>query len=275
MSAIDHALEEIIPKDLLSEPPEVESSIVRSEVPNDVPLSSDPVEQEITQTVSHASSTLKGGLVHEDTLALDVASQSHPAPLGMTEGASTSEGATKDDPAPGGGAEDDPARKGGANDNPAPKDAGPSSSSAASIDVHVGSAQVQSEELVVTNLSTALVGPVTLEVGDPDARNLLSAVGAEVSPSDALNIVPINAPSIGSASMLPALGLPLFLSNLQVSRPLFLIIHADKRVLLLTFEIAKCLRLCICPAEILWHPCPRPSFVFDAVEPSTSSEANR
>jgi hypothetical protein len=93
MSAFDHALEEIIPKNLLSEPLEVESSIIRLEVP-------DPVEQEVTRTVSRASSTLEGGLAHKDTLALDAASQSHPAPLGTTEGASTSEGVAKDDPAP-------------------------------------------------------------------------------------------------------------------------------------------------------------------------------
>jgi hypothetical protein len=265
MSTIDHALEEIILEDLLSEPLEVESSIVRLEVPDDVPLAGDPVGQEITETVSHASSTLEGSLVHENMLALDVASQSHRAPLGMTEGASASEGVAKDDPTLEGGAEDDPA----------PKDTGPGSSSAASMDVDVGPPLVQSEEPVVTNLSTALVGPVTLEASDSDARNPPPADGDEVSLSDALNIVPINAPSTGSASMLPALGLPLFLSNLQVSRPLFLIIHVDKQVLLLIFEIAECLRLCICLAKILWCPCPRPSFVFDAVEPSTAPEANR
>jgi hypothetical protein len=48
MSAIDHALEEIIPKHLLSEPPKVESSVIRLEVLDDVPLSSDPIGQEIT-----------------------------------------------------------------------------------------------------------------------------------------------------------------------------------------------------------------------------------
>jgi hypothetical protein len=71
MFAFDHALEEIIPKNLLSEPTEVESSIVCSEVPDDIPLSCNPVGQEVTRTVSHASSTLEGGLAHEDTLALD------------------------------------------------------------------------------------------------------------------------------------------------------------------------------------------------------------
>jgi hypothetical protein len=97
--------------------------------------------------------------------------------------------------------------------------------------VHIGSPLVQSEEPVVMNLSTALVGPVTLEASDPDARNPPPADGAEVSPCDALNIVPVNDPSTGSASMLPAPGLPLFLSNLQVTQPLLLIIHVGKWVL--------------------------------------------
>jgi hypothetical protein len=102
----------------------------------------------------------------------------------------------------------------GAEDDLAPKDVGPGSSLAASMDVHGGSPLVQSEQPVVTNLSTALVSPVTLEASNPDARNLPPADGVEVSPSDALNVVPVNAPSTGSASIIPALGLPLFLSNL-------------------------------------------------------------
>jgi hypothetical protein len=108
----------------------------------------------------------------------------------------------------------DPAPKGGVEDDPAPKGAELGSSSAASMDVHVGSPLVQSEEPMVTNLPSALVGPVTLQASDPDAGNLLPVVGAEVSPIDVVNIVPVNAPSTGSATMLPALGLPLFLSNL-------------------------------------------------------------
>jgi hypothetical protein len=210
MSAIDHALEEIIPENLLSEPPEVESSIVHSEVPDDVPLSGNPVEQEVTRTVSQALSTLEGGLAREGTLAFDVAGQSHPAPLGTIEGAPASKGAAKDDLTPEGGVEGDRAPKGGAESGLAPNDARLGSSLAASMDVHVGSPLVQSEEPVVTNLSIALVGPVTLEASDLDARNLPPADGAKVSPSDALNIVPVSAPSTGSTSMLPALGLPLF-----------------------------------------------------------------
>jgi hypothetical protein len=45
------------------------------------------------------------------------------------------------------------------------------SSSAASMDVHTGSPLVQSEELVVTHLSAALAGLVTLETSDPDVRS--------------------------------------------------------------------------------------------------------
>jgi hypothetical protein len=183
-------------------------------------LPRDLVGQEVTGTVSCASSTLEGGLAHEDTLALDAADQSQPVPLGTTEGASTSEIPTKEDPAPEGGAEGDLA----------PEGASPGSSSAAPMDVHVGSPLVQSEDLVVTNLSTALVGPVTLEANDPDARNLFPPHGAEVSPSHAFNIVPVDVPSTSNASMLPALGLPLFLSNLQVSRLLLLTAHVSKRV---------------------------------------------
>jgi hypothetical protein len=91
----------------LLEPPETKSYVVRTEVPDDVPLAGNPVGQEITQTVSHVSSTLEGGLDHGDTLALDIVGQGHPAPVGTTEGASASEGAAKDNPAPKGGAEDD------------------------------------------------------------------------------------------------------------------------------------------------------------------------
>jgi hypothetical protein len=154
MSAIDHTLEEIIPEDLLLKPPKTESSVVRTEVPDDVPLAGNPVGQELTWTFSHASLTLEGGLAHGDTLALDVVGQSHPTPVGTTKGASAPEGTTEDNPVPKGGAEDDPA----------PKGAKLGSSSAASMDVHVGSPPVQSEEPMVTCSPATLVGPVTLEV---------------------------------------------------------------------------------------------------------------
>jgi hypothetical protein len=128
-SAFDHALEEIVPKNLLSEPTKVESSIVRSKVPNDVPLTCAPVGQEVTQTVSCASSTLEGSLAHEDTSALYAPDQSHPAPVGTSDGVSSLEVVVKEVLAPERGAEGDLA----------PEGVGPGSSSAASMDVHVGS----------------------------------------------------------------------------------------------------------------------------------------
>jgi hypothetical protein len=62
--------------------------------------------------------------------------------------------------------------------------------------------------------STVLTRPVALEVSDLDARSLLSAGGTEVTPDDALQIVPTDLPSSSHATVPPALGLPLFLSNL-------------------------------------------------------------
>jgi hypothetical protein len=115
---------------------------------------------------------------------------------------------------------------------------GQASSSAASMDVHVGSPLVQSEELVVTKLSAALVSPVTVEASDPDARSLLHADGAEVSPSRAFNIIPVDAPSTSSAPMLSALGLPLFLSNIQVNQLLLLTVHVSKLAFLPIFVTA-------------------------------------
>ena len=108
------------------------------------------------------------------------------------------------------------------------------------MDVHAGSPLVQSEELVVTHLSATLVGPVTLEANDLDARSLLPTDGAEVPPSRAFNIIPVDTPSTSSAPMLPALGLPLFLSNLQVNQLLLLTVHVSKLALLLSFVIAEC-----------------------------------
>jgi hypothetical protein len=146
MSAIDHSVEEIIPEDLLLEPPETESVVIRTEVPDDIPLASNPVGQEITRTVSHASSTLEGGLARKNTLALDVARQGYSALMGTIEGSSASKGDAKDNPA----------LKGAAKDNLAPKGAELGSSLGASMDVHARSPPVQSEEPVVIILPLLL-----------------------------------------------------------------------------------------------------------------------
>jgi hypothetical protein len=82
------------------------------------------------------------------------------------------------------------------------------------MDVHVGLPPVQFEEAMVTHLSTALAGLVTLEASDPDVRSLPPADEAEVPPSRAFDIVAVDIPSSSNVSILPGLGLPLFLTNL-------------------------------------------------------------
>jgi hypothetical protein len=152
----------------------------------------DSAGQEVTQVVSHASLTLEGGLPCKSV------DPGLPAPVDVAEGSSALEVATAE--------------------GLAPKGVGAGSLSAASMDVHVGSPPVRSEEAVVTHVSTALADQVALEASEPDARSLLPADGAEVSPSHALEIISADLPSSSHASTLPALGLPLFLSNLQVSQ---------------------------------------------------------
>jgi hypothetical protein len=111
---------------------------------------------------------------------------------------------------------------GSANYDPAPEGVQVCSLSNASMDVHVGSSPPRSDGATAAHASTALTRQVALEVGELDARSLLSTVGAEVTPDSALQIVLADLPSSSYASAPPALGLPLFLSNLQVSRSLAL-----------------------------------------------------
>jgi hypothetical protein len=86
-----------------------------------------------------------------------------------------------------------------------------------SMDVHIGSSPIRFDGATAARASTTLTGQVALEVGKPDARSLLSVGGAEVTPSGVLKIVHVDPPSSSHAPIPPALGLPLFLSNLQVS----------------------------------------------------------
>jgi hypothetical protein len=260
ISDFDQALEEITPEDLLSEPPEADNPIICSEVPDDGIQPHDSVGQEIIRVVYRALSTLEGGLPCEDT------DPSHLAPMDVAKGSSTLEVAAKEDPAP----------EGGAGSDPAPEGIEAGSPSAASMDIHVGSPPVQSKEAAVTHLSMALVGLVTLEASEPDARSLPPADGAEVPPSHAFDIIPANLPSSSNVSTLPALGLPLFLSDLQVSQlSLFYCSHWQISFFSYLLIIIGCSWWCICPTEILRCSCPQSSFISDAVEPSTASKTNR
>jgi hypothetical protein len=216
-------LEEIIPKNLLSEPPEVDNLIIFSEVLDDALLSCDPVSQEVARTASRASSTLECGLARGDAPTLNTIDSSHPVPLGVAKGASALEVAVADGPATKGGAGSDPALEG----------IGAGSPSAASMDVHIGSPSNQFEEPTVTRLSAAAADLVTLEASDPNARSLPPADEAEVPPSRAFDVIPIDIPSSSNAPILLALGLPLFLSNLQVNQLSFFTAHTSKLYFLL------------------------------------------
>jgi hypothetical protein len=150
--------------------------------------------------------------VAEGTSALEVSTVEDPAPEDGAGGY----------PAPEGVAGSDPALVGSANYNPAPEGVQVGSLSHASMNVHVGSSPPWFDGATAVCASTVLTGQVALEVGELDARSLLSIGGAEVTPNSALQIVPADLPSSTHDSDPPALGLPLFLSNLQASRPLAL-----------------------------------------------------
>jgi hypothetical protein len=223
ISDFDKALEEVIPEDILSEPPEADIPTICSEVPDRGLSLLDSTGQEVARVVSRASSTLEGSLLCKD------ADPSHPTPMEVAEGPSALEVAAAEDPAAKGGAGSylapegvvgsNPVPEGSAGGNLAPKGVQACSLSTASMDVHIGSSPIRSEEVTATRASTALTGRVALEVGEPDARRLLSAGGAEVIPRHALEIVPADLPSSSHTPALPTLGLPLFLSNLQASQP--------------------------------------------------------
>jgi hypothetical protein len=211
---------------MLSEPTADDISAVCSEVPDGGLSLLDSVGQEVTRAVSRASSTLEGSLPCRD------AGMNQPTPMEVAEGPLALEVATAEDPtledgaggypAPEGVACGDPALVGSASYNLAPEGVQVGSLSHASMDVHVGSSPPRSDGATTVHASTVLTGQVALEVGELDARSLLSTGGAKVTPDSALQIVPADLPSSSHDSAPPALGLPLFLSNLQASRPLSL-----------------------------------------------------
>jgi hypothetical protein len=198
ISDFDQALEEVVPEDILSEPHEADIPTICSEVPDGGLMVHDSAGQEVARVVSRASSTLEGGLPWK---SID---PSHPTPMDVAEGSSALEVAAAEGPAP----------EGGAGSDPAPEGVGAGSLSAASMDVHVGSPPVRSEEAALMHVSMALAGQVALEANEPDARSLPPADGAKVPPSHVLEIILADLPLSIHAPTLPTLGLPLFLSNL-------------------------------------------------------------
>jgi hypothetical protein len=85
------------------------------------------------------------------------------------------------------------------------------------MDVHVGSSPPRSDGVIAMHTSLASSEGVALEVGEPDARILISASGDESTPDDALQIVPVDLPSLSYNIASHDLGLPSFFSNLQVT----------------------------------------------------------
>jgi hypothetical protein len=137
--------------------------------------------------------------------------------------------------APEGVAGSDPALVGGASCNPAPEGIQVSCPSHTSMDVHVGSFPPRSDGVMAMHASLASSKQVTLEVGKPDARSLTSAGGAEPTPDNVLQIVLVDLPS-SSYDVAPRdLGLPSFLSNLQVTQLLRSIVLLGKLSSLYSF----------------------------------------
>jgi hypothetical protein len=229
----DQTLEDVIPEDMLLETTIDDIMNVCSDAPD--------VGLEVSQAVSHASSTLESGLrcqevgqdcstpmeVTEDPSALEVAVAENPAPKGGVGGYPAPKGVTGNDSAQVGSAScnlasegvagSDLAPMGSVSCNPTPKDVRASSPSHTSMDVHVGSSPPRSDGVIAMHTSLASSEGVTLEVGAPDARILISASGAESTPDDALQIVPVDLPSSGYNTTSHDLGLPSFFSNLQVN----------------------------------------------------------
>jgi hypothetical protein len=85
ISDFDQALEEAVPEDILSDPPEADIPTICSEVPDDGLLLHNSAGQEVTRVVSCASSTLEGGLPCKS------ADPSHLAPMDVAEGSSALE----------------------------------------------------------------------------------------------------------------------------------------------------------------------------------------
>jgi hypothetical protein len=95
-------------------------------------------------------------------------------------------GNTSCNPAPEGVAGSDPAPMGSASCNASLEGVRASSPSHTSMDVHVGSSPPRSDGVIEMHASLASSEGVALEVGEPNARILISASGAESTLDDAL-----------------------------------------------------------------------------------------
>jgi hypothetical protein len=225
----DQALEDVVPEDLLSEPTDGGMMNVCSNIPD--------VGLELSRAASRASSTLECGLwsqeagqgclvpmeVTQSPSALEVAvlensvlkdgASGCPAPEGVAGNDLARVGSASCDPALEGVADGVPALMGNTGCNPAPEGIQAGSPSHTSMDVHVGSSPSRSDGMVTTHASNE---EVTLEVGTPDARVLMSDGDVELIPGDVLQIAPVDIPSSSHHLVSHDLGFPSFFFNLQV-----------------------------------------------------------
>jgi hypothetical protein len=165
--------------------------------------------------------------VTEDPSALEVAvvenpaleggAGSYPAPEGVAGSDPALVGSASCYPAPEGVAGSDPVLVGSVSYNPSPEGVLVSSPSYTSMDVHVGSSPPRSDGVMAMHASLTSSERVALEAGEPGARILTSAGGAESTPDNVLQIVPVDLPSSIYDVASPDLGLPSFFSNLQVT----------------------------------------------------------
>jgi hypothetical protein len=259
----DQALEDVVPEDMLSEPTAGDMMDVCSELPD--------MGLEVSRAVSRASSTLEGSLqcqevgqdcptpmeVTVDPSALEVVVAKNPAPEGGAGGYPAPEsvadsdpalvGSTSCNPAPEGVAGNDPTLVGGVSYNPAPEGVQVSSPSHTSMDVHVGLSPPRSDGVMAMHTSLTSSKQVALEVGEPDARILISDSGAESTPDDALQIVSVDLPSSSYNVASHDLGLPSFFSNLQVTQLFRSVVPPGKSSSLYSFVFNNRLWLTECP----------------------------
>jgi hypothetical protein len=171
MSAIDSALEKVIPEDLLLDLFEVRGIDVRVECSDGAPSASLLARQEATPSACHVSPALEGASVPKDALA----------PEGVTKG------------------------------DPAPKGPRTGSPSAASMVVHVGSQMFRSNEAVEmsSDLLVGIAGPANLEVRSHGTKDPMGAPGVEIPMGAALSLdypfplVPSSVHDVASVSVFP------------------------------------------------------------------------
>jgi hypothetical protein len=198
---------------MLPEPTDGDMMDVCSDTPD--------VGLEVSRAASHASSTLEGGLqcqeVGQDcSILMEVTENPSTLEVAVVEN-SVLKGVVGGYPALEGVAGNDPARVGSASCDPTPEGVRGSSPSHTSMDVHVGSSPPCSGGVIAVCASLASSEGVALEVGAPHAGVTISASGAESIPDDALQIVPIDIPSLSYNPASHDLGFSSLFSNLQVA----------------------------------------------------------